>query len=137
MNTTYFLDLLAGNVFRSKLTPALPTTLYVGLSSTEPSLNGTGFTEPGDSAYSRIELTGMGTPSNGEVANTALLSFPESVTNWGAMTYFGIFDSATGGNLLMYGELDPHRTVEEITVMSFKPGAMKLSMQNPAAATGA
>lgn len=79
----------------------------------------------------------MGTPSNGEVANTALLSFPESVTNWGAMTYFGIFDSATGGNLLMYGELDPHRTVEEITVMSFKPGAMKLSMQNPAAATGA
>lgn len=137
MNTTYFLNLLAGNVFRAKLTPALPETLYVGLSSTEPALDGTGFSEPSDSAYSRIELTGMSAPSGGEVSNSVLLSFPESVTNWGTITHFGIFDASTGGNLLMYGELDPHRTVEEVTVMSFKPGAMKLSMQNPAAAAGA
>lgn len=137
MNTTYFLNLLAGNVFRSKLTPALPTTLYVGLSSTTPTVNGAGFTEPTDSSYMRVQLAGMSEPSNGEVSNSSMLSFPESVTNWGAMTYFGIFDALTGGNLLMYGELDPHRTVEEITVMSFKPGAMKLSMKNPAPATGA
>lgn len=133
MNTTYFLNLLAGNVFRSKLTPGLPATLYVGLSSTEPALNGTGFTEPTDNAYSRITLTGMSAPSGGEVSNSALLSFPESEADWGVMTHFGIFDAATGGNLLMYGELDPHRTVEAITVMNFKAGALKLSMQNPAA----
>lgn len=132
MNTTYFLNLLAGNVFRSKLSPGLPNTLYVGLSSTAPTVNGTGFSEPTDSAYKRVLLTGMSAPSDGEVSNSDRLSFPESVNRWGIMTHFGIFDAATGGNLLMYGELDPHRTIEEITVMGFKPGAMKLSMQNPA-----
>lgn len=136
MNTTYFLNLLAGNVFRSKLTPSLPETLYVGLSSTQPAMDGTGFTEPQDSAYQRIELTGMGEPENGAVVNTALLDFPESVEDWGVMTYFGVFDSGSGGNLLMYGELDPSRTVESVTVMAFKPGALKLSMQNPAEAAG-
>lgn len=131
MNTTYFLNLLAGNVFRSKTSPGLPSTLYVGLSSTTPNMNGTGFTEPTDSAYKRVQLTGMSAPSNGEVSNSARLSFQESVGKWGTMTYFGVFDASSGGNLLMYGALTPKRTIDEITVMGFKPGTLKLSMQNP------
>lgn len=130
MNTTYFLNVLAGNVFRSKLTPALPETLYIGLSTTEPSMDGTGMTEPSDSAYSRILLTGMGEPVGGQTVNASVLDFPESVGDWGVITHFGIFDAGTGGNLLMYGPLERSRTVEPETVMSFKPGMLKLSMKN-------
>lgn len=136
MNTTYFLNLLAGNVFRSKLTPALPGQLYVGLSSTAPARDGTGFTEPSDSVYTRVGLTGMGAPADGAVTNTAQIDFPESAADWGVMTHFGIFDSQTGGNLLMYGVLSPSRTVEEATVMSFKAGTLELSMRNPTATAG-
>lgn len=136
LNTTYFLNLLAGNVFRSKLTPSLPGTLYVGVSSTAPGMDGTGFTEPADSAYSRVQLTGMGSPANGVVTNTAYINFPESVKNWGVMTHFGIFDAKSAGNLLMYGKLEPSRTVESASAIIFKPGTLKLSMRNPAESEG-
>ena len=33
MNTTYFLNLVSGNVFGSKKTPAVPEKYYLGLSS--------------------------------------------------------------------------------------------------------
>lgn len=50
MNTTYFLNLAAGNIFQTKTTPAIPTKLYVGLSTTAPNINGTGVNEPDASA---------------------------------------------------------------------------------------
>ena len=40
MNTTYFLNCVAGNVFGSKADPAIPQHYYVGLSTTEPSIDG-------------------------------------------------------------------------------------------------
>lgn len=40
MNTTYFLNLVSGNVFGSKKTPAVPEKCYLGLSSAAPALDG-------------------------------------------------------------------------------------------------
>lgn len=50
MNTTYFLNLVSGNVFGSKKTPALPEKYYLGLSSAAPALDGSGVVEPGEGA---------------------------------------------------------------------------------------
>ena len=33
MNTTYFLNCAAGNIFNTKTSPALPKTYYIGLST--------------------------------------------------------------------------------------------------------
>ena len=46
MNTTYFLNCVAGNVFGSKADPAIPQHYYVGLSTTEPSIDGSNVSEP-------------------------------------------------------------------------------------------
>ena len=35
MNTTYFLNQVMGNLFKTKETPALPSEYYIGLSSTK------------------------------------------------------------------------------------------------------
>ena len=40
MNTTYFLNQVMGNLFKTKETPALPTEYYIGLSSTAPNISG-------------------------------------------------------------------------------------------------
>ena len=133
MNTTYFLDMAAGNVFGTKKDPALPEKYYLGLSSSEPGLDGTGATEPVDGGYARVELTVMGQPENGVVTNTASIDFPESTAEWGKMTHFLVNGQETGGELLMYGALTPTRTVETATVMTIKKGALKLSVVNPAA----
>lgn len=134
MNTTYFLNLVAGHVYRSKTDPALPEKLYVGLSSTEPSLDGNGASEPPESAgYARVELVSMSEPVDGAVSNTQPIDFPESTEDWGVMTHFVVYDAPTGGNLLVYNPLDKTRTVESESIMSFKVGSLELSAVNPGA----
>lgn len=40
------------------------------------------------------------TPANGQTTNTADILFPIAAENWGNITHIGIYDAATGGNLL-------------------------------------
>lgn len=132
MNTTYFLNLVASNVFRTKTTPAIPTAYFVGLSKTEPNLSGGNVSEPDASAgYARVQLENLSAPSNGVVTNTKAIDFAESTAAWGTVTHFIVFDTKTGGNLLMYGQLTTDRTVEAATIMTIKEGALTLSAVNP------
>lgn len=132
-------------------TTPFPTRVYLGLSTTTPSVNSatgavTNFTEPSTGNYARVELTANG------VAGSKLLSaadivarditvedngteitsgtryvarirnhdenimFPytgEIGSGWGsdAVTHFGVFDAATGGKLIFFGELASSVTV--------------------------
>jgi len=134
MNTTYFLNNVAGNVFGSKTSPALPAEYYIGLSKSAPNLDGTGATEPGvDAGYARVKLDSLGEPVSGVVSNTAAINFNESTASWGTITHFVIYDTPDvgSGNLLMYGELSTQRSVETATIMTIKEGYLKLSAQNP------
>lgn len=134
MNTTYFLNLVSGNVFGSKKSPAIPEKYYLGLSSTAPSLDGSGVTEPGDgTGYARVELTSLSAPINGAVTNSSAIDFAESTAEWGTMTHFVIYDALSEGNLLMYGELSASRKVEADTIMTIKLGSLNLSVVNPTA----
>lgn len=132
MNTTYFLNLAAGNLFKTKTTPAIPEELWIGLSTTAPNINGTNVTEPAASAgYSRIKLDMLGEPAAGVVTNQANIDFNESTASWGTVTHFVIFDAQNGGNLLQFGPLSTPRTVEQATIMTIKTGYLNLSVQNP------
>lgn len=131
MNTTYFLNLVAGNVFKSKTTPAIPSKLYIGFSKTAPNLGGKNVTEPSGNGYARVEITSLGEPSGGQVSNRSNIMFGESTGSWGTLTHYVIYDAVTGGNLLMYGELKTSRTVDSDTTMFFKAGELKLSVVNP------
>lgn len=133
MNTTYFLNQVAGNLFLTKTTPALPTEYFVGLSITEPTMTGTNVSEPGTGAgYQRVKLENLSEPTNGVVTNTANINFDESTASWGTVTHFVIYDALVGGNLLMYGALSTPRVVEAATVMTIRQDYLKLSVQNPA-----
>lgn len=132
MNTTYFLNCVAGNIFKSTNAEALPTNLYIGLSTTEPMADGTNVSEPSDSVYSRVQLVNMSDPADGVVTNGSAISFNESAASWGTITHYVICDASTGGNVLMYGPLTVSRTVEAATVMTIREGQLKLSALNPA-----
>lgn len=134
MNTTYFLNLVSGNVFGSKKSPAIPEKYYLGLSSTAPSLDGSGVTEPDSgTGYARVELTSLSAPINGGVTNGGAIDFAESTAEWGTMTHYVIYDALSEGNLLMYGELSASRKVEADTIMTIKLGSLNLSVVNPTA----
>ena len=130
MNTTYFLNLVSGNIYGTKKTPAIPDEYYIGLSSTAPSTDGLNVTEPASGGYQRVQLTGLSEPTAGVVTNPTSISFPESTQSWGTVSYFVIFDAATEGNLLMYGELEEARTVEAATLMTLRANSLTLSVLN-------
>ena len=133
MVTTYFLNVIAGHVFGSKKTPPLPGELFLGMSSTQPNLNGTGVTQPSSgTGYSRVKLTTLSEPVNGTVSNTGAITFPESTGAWGTMRYFVVYDSLTGGNLLMYDQLLEPRGVETSTIVLVRENSAKFHIQNPA-----
>lgn len=134
MNTTYFLNCVAGNLFHTKTTPAIPAQYYIGLSTTTPAIDGTGVTEPStDAGYKRLLLTDLSEPADGLITNENDINFDESTASWGTITHYVIYNSsgADSGDLLMYGALSTPRSVETATIMTIKSGYLKLSVQNP------
>lgn len=134
MNSTYFLNCVAGNLFHTKETPAIPTQYYIGLSSSTPDISGSNVNEPStDAGYKRLLLTNLSQPVDGLVSNEQDINFDESTANWGTITHYVIYDSPTveDGNLLMFGELSTPRSVETATIMTIKSGYLKLLVQNP------
>jgi len=131
MNTTHFLNVVAGNLFGTKTSPPIPTEYWIGLSTTAPNINGTNVTEPTSSTgYTRMKLDMLSAPSAGVVTNTSSIEFNESTASWGTITHFVIYDAQNGGNLLQYGALSTPRSVEPATLMSIKSGYLNLSVQN-------
>ncbi len=138
MNTNYFANVVAGVVFGTKTTPKLPDAYYIGLSTTEPNIDGTGVSEPASgTGYARVHLNNLTTPVNGWITNSSSVDFDESTSNWGIVSHFVVYDSGTlgEGNLLIYGALTAKRSVEANTIMTFKEGAFNLTVPNSATAT--
>lgn len=114
---------------------ALPRNYYLGISSTVPTVEGKNVTEPStvNSGYGRVLLSSsLSTPSNGVIVNTDSISFPESKTDWFSASspaiYYVIYDSYTGGNLLMYNQLTAPRIIEENTIVTIKANSIYLRL---------
>ena len=132
MNTTYYLNLVMGNVFHTKSSPAIPSNYYLGLTSSEPTISGVNTGEPSlnGTGYSRVLLSSLSAPEDGVITNTATISFDESITDWGVMKYYTVYDSETGGNLLFYGPLSLSRSVEPNTVITIRKGELTIQLAN-------
>ena len=134
MITNYFLNGMADDVFH--VTPDItniPTSYYIGLLTASPTVSGTNVKEPTGGNYSRKLISAFieDSTTEGAVRNKEQITFPESTASWGKITYIGIFDSITEGNLLMYEPLSSSRTVEAYTTFTFQAGSIKISLQNP------
>jgi hypothetical protein len=85
-----------------------PTALYVSLHTADPTDAGTGAEVAGGS-YARVQRNpgdanwSAASATDGTTKNVAALTFPAPTASWGTVTHFGIWDAATGGNLLCYG----------------------------------
>lgn len=90
-------------------TPALPAQMYLALHYTNPAMGGLGSGEVSGGSYLRQALT-MSAMSNRAIYNTAAVLF----TNLPGVTvaYLGIWDAASGGNLIGYIQVLPTITVQ-------------------------
>ena len=128
MFTTSAKNHVMNAIFRG-VTGVLPTSLSVGLSTTEPSSNGAGITEPNSATgYKRVSNVPFGAASGGIVANESVISFPTFVANAGVATHYVLFDQ--NGIPFWYGELASSKHMEIDDIFAFKIGDLRIELND-------
>lgn len=107
-----------------------PPTIYVGLSTADPTDDASGLAEPSGNGYARVETAGSDwdTSSGGATANTNAVTFPEASGAWGNCTHFALFDAATDGNMLAHGTLDAARNIVSGQTPRFAAGELDVTL---------
>lgn len=103
-----------------------PTTIYVGLYTSDPTDANTG-TEVSGGSYARTAVT-FGAPSNGASLNDAAVEFPQATASWGTVAYIGILDAATSGNLMYHTALDTSKTIDTGDIFKIAIGSLSVTL---------
>lgn len=103
-----------------------PTTVYVGLFTTDPTDGNTG-TEVSGGSYARQVLS-VTTASGGIVTSSADVTFPQATGSWGTISHIGLLDALTSGNLLMHTPLTTSRAIETGDVLKISTGSLTASL---------
>lgn len=132
--TDYFEGKTLGLLFGARAFTA-PTTYYIGLWTTTLSDTSTGSTagEVSGGSYSRVSVANSSSnfddPAGaGATQNTNLISFPMATASWGTITYVGICDASTGGNMLAYAQLTSSVSVSTYDTVIFQPGDLDITL---------
>ena len=103
-----------------------PTTVYVGLYTSNPDEGNTG-TEVSGGSYARQALS-VTTASDGIVTSSADVTFPQATANWGTISHIGLLDAITSGNLLMYTALTTSKAIDSGDVLKIASGSLTASI---------
>jgi hypothetical protein len=110
MPKSYYADNTALNLFLNNVPFTPPIQTYLALFLVAPTPAGGG-TEVAGLGYGRQPIT-FTTPINGQCANSVVVTFPVAIiADWTTVVAFGVFDAASGGNLLYYANLSTSRYV--------------------------
>jgi hypothetical protein len=123
------LDDIFGNAAYS-----VPATLYVGLwtSALSDASTGSSAGEVSGGAYARVAVTNNDTnwpaASSGAKANGTAITFTQATASWGTVTYFGIIDAATTGNMLGWGALTQSKAIGDGDTAAFAIGDLDVTL---------
>lgn len=136
----YLENKLVDQIFRGTAY-TFPTTLYVGLLTAAPSDAGGG-TEVSGGSYARASIAaslanfagtqGAGTTvastgTGGSTSNNTAITFATPSATWGTVTHFGIYDAASGGNLLFWGALTISKTINQADTVTFPAASLSVT----------
>jgi len=106
-----------------------PATLYFALYTSAPGTGGGGVEVSGGS-YARASLsnTTVNFPaaSSGAKSNGTAITWPTAAASWGVVVAVGVFDAATGGNLLYFATISS-KTVDSNDTVSIPVGNFTLT----------
>jgi len=107
-----------------------PPTIYVGLSTADPTDDASGLAEPSGNAYARVTTAGAdwNVASGGAIANANDITFPEATGSWGTITHFALFDAASAGNMLAHGALSVSKLISSEDTAKFAAGYLDATL---------
>ena len=103
-----------------------PSTLYLALFTVAPTETGGG-TEVSGGGYARQPVT-LTAATAGSTSNAADVTFGPATADWGTVVAFAIFDAATGGNMLLYGNLTTSKTILAGDSAKFAAGSLTITV---------
>jgi len=115
--------------------PAAPAAVYVALFDGDPADAGSGGTEITNTikgSTTRTAVTFGAVADSGaakQIANSADVTITATAAAGADATHMGIFDAATGGNLLYHGALTAAKTFNTGDEVKFAAGALILKAQ--------
>lgn len=129
----YLETALLNHLFRATAYTA-PASLYISLHTAAPDESGTPSNEVSGGSYARVAVTSNTTnwtaPTTSGAGkltdNGAVITFPTPSATWGTVSYFGIYDASTAGNLLFYGPLTISKTINSGDTVQFAIGALDI-----------
>lgn len=123
---------LLKRLFQGQGTFPLPATLYVGLFTSAPTKAGGG-TEVSGFGYARVAVPATIAYWNvygpaWTVQNVQLIDFGQATgAGWGTILAAGIFDAASGGNLLYTSTLNQQKTVADGDPVVINIGSIQIT----------
>ena len=102
-----------------------PGTLYVALYTAAPGETGGG-TEVSGNNYSRKSVAF--TVSGDTASNTGAVEFDTASGSWGTITYVGVFDADSSGNLMAYAELTASKVIDTGDVFRIPAGDLDITL---------
>lgn len=102
-----------------------PSTIYVGLFTSNPAEDGSG-TEVSGGSYARESASF--TVSGNTATTSAAIEFTTATANWGTITHIGIYDASTSGNLLAYAALSSSKVIESGDVFRIPAGDIDITL---------
>jgi len=110
-------------------------TLYVGLSTADPTDDASGLAEPSGNAYARIATVNStniwAAAAAGVKANAAALTFPTATGSWGNVTHFAVWTHVTSdqvGALLGSGALGLAKNITNGDTPQFGIGSLSITL---------
>jgi hypothetical protein len=139
----YLENKLTDYVFRGQAYTA-PTTIYVALFTSACS-DAAGGTEVSGGSYARPGLaaslanwagtqaaasTTASTGTGGTTSNNVAINFVTPSAGWGTVTYIGLMDAVTAGNLLVCTALTTSKTINSGDSVSFPAASLTNQIDN-------
>ena len=101
---------------------------YISLHTADPTDAGTG-TEVTGGSYARAAssfATASGT--GGSVVTDTVATFPTATANWGTVGWIGLWDAASGGNMLYHTALDAPKTIDSGDIFKIAAGNLSVTL---------
>ena len=104
-------------------------TLYLAVSTADPTDAGTGAAEPSGNGYARVATAPADwTRTDNVVENANELAFPEATGSWGTLTHFAVYDASSGGNLIIHGTLTTAKAIAANETLRFPAGNLTFTL---------
>jgi len=101
-------------------------TVYLSLHTESPGEGGGG--EVSGGSYARQAIT-WSAAADGQIVNSALITFPTATAPWGTVTHMGIYDALAAGNLLWYGAVTVSKLITTGDTAKVQTGALVVTLE--------